>query len=68
MVYPGNEVVTIELDPGDILCSDVTVTDTNCTTTITRDDTYTISVTISNDLGSSQPAINTFDCEPVTDF
>ena len=64
VVYPGTVMVAVELDPGGIGCSGVTASDTSCTTTITRDDSYTVSLTLSNDVGSTEPEITTFDCKP----
>ena len=61
--YPGEVEVIVELNPGNIVCSDVTTEDTSCTVSITRDDVYTVSLTLSNDVGSTQAALNTFDCE-----
>ena len=64
VVYPGTVMVAVELDPGGIVCSGVTASDTSCTTNITRDDSYTVSLALSNDVGPTQPVITTFDCEP----
>ena len=61
--YPGEVEVIVELDPGNIVCSDVTTEDTSCTVSITDDDVYTVSLTLSNEVGSTQAALNTFDCE-----
>ena len=60
-MYPGEEMVTVELS-GDTVCSRVTTTDTSCTTDITRDGNYTVSLTLSNDKGSVS-AVREFDCE-----
>ena len=60
-MYPGEEMVTVELS-GDTVCSRVTTTDTSCTTVITRDGNYTVSLTLSNDKGSVS-AVREFDCE-----
>ena len=62
MVYPGEVGVSVELDPGNIPCSDVTTEDTSCIASITRDDDYTVSLTLRNDVGST-PLIDLLDCE-----
>ena len=64
VLYPGTVMVAVELDPGGIGCSGVTASDTSCTTTITRDDSYTVNLTLSNDVSSAEPVITTFDCKP----
>ena len=61
MVYPGEERATAKLTPGGTICSDVKAT--SCIATISRDDNYTVSLTIRNDVGSSVPVINSFDCK-----
>ena len=63
VVYPGEVVVSIELDPGNIVCSDVATEDTSCTVSITSDDVYTVSLTLRNDVGSTQAMVDMFDCE-----
>ena len=63
VVYAGELGVSVDLEPGDITCSDVTADDTSCTVTITRDDDYTVSLTLSNDVGSTTPVQSMFDCE-----
>ena len=63
VVYPGEVGVRVDLDPGDIACSGVTADDTSCTVNITRDDNYTASLTLSNDVGSTQPVESMFNCE-----
>ena len=69
VVYPGEVGVSVDLDPGDITCSGVTADDISCTVNITRDDDYTVSLTLSNDVGSTQPVMAMFDCElPVNYF
>ena len=49
MVYPGDVEVVVQVN-GSTICSDVT--DTSCTVDLPRD-VYTISITQSNDFGSS---------------
>ena len=51
VVYPEVMTVSVELDPGDITCSHMT--DTNCTTVITSDGEYTVTVNVSNDINST---------------
>ena len=63
VVYPGERGVSVELDPGNIVCSDVTTEDTSCTAIITRDDVYTVSLTLRNDVDSTQAVVDMFDCE-----
>ena len=63
VVYPREVVVSVELDPGSIACSDVTTDDTNCTVSITGDNVYTVSLTLRNDVGSTQAALKMFNCE-----
>ena len=63
VVYPREMTVSVELDPGDITCSDMT--DTSCTTVITSDGEYTARVTVSNDIGSTVRE-ETFQCEFIT--
>ena len=50
MVYPDVEVV-VQVN-GSTICSDVTATDTSCTVDLPRD-VYNISITQSNDFGST---------------
>ena len=50
MVYP--DVVVVVQVNGSTICSDVTTTDTSCTVDLPRD-VYNISITQSNDIGSS---------------
>ena len=63
VAYPGEVEVRVDLDPGDMACSGVTADDTSCTVNITRDEDYTVSLTLSNDVGSTQPVETTFNCE-----
>ena len=46
-------------------CFSVTADDISCTVNITiyRDDNYTVSLTLSNDVGSTQPVESMFNCE-----
>ena len=66
VVYPRVVMVAVDMEPGGIVCSGVTVPDTSCTTTITIDDSYTVNLTLSNDIGSTEPVITTFACEPTS--
>ena len=63
VVYPGEVEVRVDLDPGNMTCSGVTADDISCTVNITRDDNYTVSLTLSNDVGSTQPVESMFNCE-----
>ena len=63
VVYPGDVEVIVELNNGLIICSDVTVADTSCTVTLPRD-VYNISITQSNDIGSTVDSAG-FDSECV---
>ena len=63
MAYPGEVVVSVELDPGNIACSDVATEGTSCTAIINRDDVYTVSLTLRNDVGSTQAVVDMFVCE-----
>ena len=65
VVYPGEEkVMMLELSPGGAICPDQSITDTSCTTVITSDcNNYSISLTLSNDVGASLPATADFDRE-----
>ena len=46
--YDEEGPVTVELTPGGVLCPRLTLTDTSCTTTITSNTLYNISLTVSN--------------------
>ena len=61
MVYPGDVELVLELNNGPIICSDVIVADTSCTVTLPRD-IYNISITQSNDIGSTVDSAS-FDSE-----
>ena len=63
MVYPGEVGVSVELDPGNIACSDVATEDTSCTAIITSDGVYSVSLTLRNDVGSTQAVVDMFVCE-----
>ena len=63
VVYPGEVEVSVELDPRDMACSDVTADDISCSVSITRDEDYTVSLTLSNDVGSTPPVESMFNCE-----
>ena len=62
IVYPGQQMAMVVLTPGKIEC---TVTDTRCTASITEDNNYTLNLTISNDIGSSEAAIRSFYCKSI---
>ena len=62
VVYPGEQKAVVKLSPpGDIVCSDVT--DTRCTFNIHAEDYYTVSLTLANDAGSSEPFSLSFNRE-----
>ena len=64
MVYPGEEMTTVDLTPGGTICSLLSTTNTSCTAAITNDcNNYNISITLSNDIGASQPVSTIFNCE-----
>ena len=63
VVYPGDVEVVLKLNNGPVICSDVTVADTSCTVTLPRD-IYNISITQSNDIGSTVDSAS-FDSECV---
>ena len=63
MVYPGSVEARVNLNPGDVTCSGVTAHDTNCTASITSEGVYDITLTLTNDVGSNQPVVNTLDCK-----
>ncbi|CAI8015509.1 hypothetical protein GBAR_LOCUS9598 [Geodia barretti] len=52
VVYPGDVEVVLKLNNGPIICSDVTDANISCTVTLPRD-VYNISITQSNDIGST---------------
>ena len=63
VVYPGDVEVIMELNNGPIICYEVTAADTSCTVTLSRD-IYNISITQSNDIGSTVDSAS-FDSECV---
>ena len=60
VVYPTHEA-TVVLTPGNIDCS--AVTDTRCTTSIPGNDIYTVTLTLTNEIGTTGPVTGTFNCE-----
>jgi hypothetical protein len=59
VVYPGAQKAVVKLSPpGNTVCSGVT--DTRCTFNITTEDYYTVSLTLTNDAGSSEPVSLSF--------
>lgn len=62
VVYPKTVDVSVVLNPGDIACSGVTAEDTSCVVNIVEDDMYSFTVTLTNDVGSTQDMI-VFNCE-----
>ena len=61
MVYPGVVNARVHLDPGDGTCS--SADSTKCSATINSDDVYNVSLTLTNDVGPTQPKSDMFDCE-----
>ena len=61
-MYPGETAIVV-LTPDNIRCS--AITDTKCTATIPGDDTYTVNLTLTNDIGSANPVFVTFDCKSI---
>ena len=61
MVYPGVVSASVHLHPGDVACS--SADNTNCGANITSDGVYNVSLTLTNDVGPTQPKSNIFDCE-----
>ena len=62
VVFPETVNVSVVLNPGDIACSGVTAEDTSCDVDIREDDVYSVTVTLTNDLGSTQ-ARRILNCE-----
>ena len=60
VLYPGEELATVTITPGDICHNG---TGSSCNTTINEETTYTVSVTLKNDVGSSMPVNTAFNCE-----
>ncbi|CAI8017200.1 hypothetical protein GBAR_LOCUS10484 [Geodia barretti] len=66
VVYPGEEMTTVDLTPGGTICSFLSTPIISCTATITNDcSNYNISITLSNDIGPSQPVSIIFNSAPV---
>lgn len=63
VVYPGDVEVAVELTDRPTICPDVTAADTSCTVNLPRD-IYNISITQSNDIGSTVDSAR-FDSELV---
>ena len=62
-MYPGDVEVAVELTDRPSICPDVTSADTSCTVNLPRD-IYNISITQSNDIGSTVDSAR-FDSELV---
>ena len=62
VVYPGEKAMVVLTPREDIDC---TVDGTRCTASITKDDNYTFNLTLSNDIGSSEAVIDSFNCKPI---
>ena len=64
VVYPGEERATVEWSTERSICSIVPGTDPSCTAIFTRDcSNCNISLTLSNDVGSSQSTNTSFNCK-----
>ena len=64
MVYPGEVNVSVTLGLKNSTCSELlTSANTSCTAVITTDDKYTITLTLSNNVGLAEPVTSMFDCE-----
>ena len=63
VVYPGAVDSSVVLDPG--ACCTVTAGGTSCTAIITEDGVYTVSLTLTNDVGSTEPVVHMFDCKHI---
>ena len=61
MVYPGEDEVSVELDPGDIPCL-INEDSTSCTATIERDAVYQVTITQTNGVGATVDNL-TLDCK-----
>lgn len=60
MVYP--EVEKSQID-GDITCSNMIAGVTTCTVSIFSEDDHNVSLTLTNDVGSTQPVVGMFNRE-----
>ena len=58
MVYPGSVEARVNLNPGDVTCSG----GTSCTASLTSESVYDITLMLTNDVGSTQPIVDTLDC------
>ena len=61
MVYPGVVNAHVHLYPGDVIC--LGTDRANCSATITSEGVYNVSLSLTNDVGTSQPVLDMFDCE-----
>ena len=52
VVYPGEDEVSVELDPGDIACL-MNEDSTSCTAMIERDAVYQVTITQTNGVGTT---------------
>ena len=62
VVHAGDVNISVEVNPHAAGCSNVTADSTSCAATITSDGNYTVTLTVTNKLGSAS-AQSTFDCE-----
>ena len=56
-MYPGEVEIALQFDPESEGCSNLTENQSNCTAMIREDDMFTITLTLSNDVGSSTPVV-----------
>ena len=60
MVYPGNERVSVVLDPGNIACLNEIENDMSCTATIKEYGVYRVYITRANEVGEKINDSHTF--------
>ena len=60
-MYPGEDEVSVELDPGDIACL-MNEDSTSCTAIIERDAVYQVTITQTNRVGATVDNL-TLDCK-----
>ena len=61
LIYPQEEDAIVKLTPGNLDCQGVT--DNSCNATINEETDYTVSLTLTNNIGSSNPVTRSFNCE-----
>ena len=63
MVYPGDMRVSVEMFPAGVFCLNEFTQDTSCTVEITRNNLSRITITQSNDVGSTVNEFSMIDSE-----